>query len=110
MVRPWSPTDLGRSRAWELSSVTLTGDDRFQLRAWHGFTGDEDPPAKRKPDHGSFVLVVKLSGGRYRRRCFLTVAAAERAAHNAQAAGHDAQVFLAELKPLWRLAGGTVAS
>jgi hypothetical protein len=59
---------------------------------------------------GSFVLVVKLSGGRYRRRCFLTVAAAERAAHNAQAAGHDAQVFLAELKPLWRLAGGTVAS
>jgi hypothetical protein len=23
---------------------------------------------------GSFVLVVKLSGGKYRRRCFLTVA------------------------------------
>jgi hypothetical protein len=54
---------------------------------------------------GSFVLVVKLSGGKYRRRCFLTAAAAERAARNAQDAGHNATVFLAELKPLWRLAG-----
>jgi hypothetical protein len=37
----------------------------------------------------------------------LTAAAAERAARNAQAAGHNATVFLAELKPLWKLAGGT---
>jgi hypothetical protein len=59
---------------------------------------------------GSFVVVVKLRGGKYRRRCFLTVAAAERAAHNALAAGYDAEVYLAQLKPLWRLAGGTVAS
>ena len=59
---------------------------------------------------GTFVVVVKLSGGRYRRRAFLTVAAAERAARNAQAVGHRAEVFLAELKPLWRLTGGTVAS
>jgi hypothetical protein len=29
---------------------------------------------------GAFVLVVKVSGGRYRRRCFLTACSAERAA------------------------------
>jgi hypothetical protein len=63
-------------------------------------------------DHidGAFVVVVRITGGRYRRRCFLTVAAAERAARNAQAAGHDATVFLCEIRPLWRLAAGTVAS
>jgi hypothetical protein len=55
---------------------------------------------------GTFVLVVKLTGGKYRRRCFLTAASAERAARNATAAGHNAQVYLAELKPLWKLAGG----
>ena len=55
---------------------------------------------------GAFVLVVKVSGGKYRRRCFLTAASAERAARNAQDAGHSAVVFLAELKPLWRVKGG----
>jgi hypothetical protein len=54
---------------------------------------------------GCFVVCVKTSGGRYRRRCFLSAASAEKAARNAQAAGHNAVVFLAELKPLWRLAG-----
>jgi hypothetical protein len=58
---------------------------------------------------GCFVVVVWVSGGKYRRRCFLTVAAAERAARNAQDAGHTAEVFLAELRPLWRLACGSVA-
>jgi hypothetical protein len=33
-----------------------------------------------------------------------------RAAYNAIEAGHNAEVFLAELRPLWRLIGGTVAS
>jgi hypothetical protein len=59
---------------------------------------------------GSFVLVVKVTGGKYRRRCFLTAASAQRAARNAQAAGHNATIYLAELKPLWKLAGGTAAS
>jgi len=54
---------------------------------------------------GAFVLVVRVTGGKYRRRCFLTAASAERAARNAIEAGHNATVFLAELKPLWRLAG-----
>ena len=55
---------------------------------------------------GTFVLVVKVTGGKYRRRCFLSAASAEKAARNALEAGHDATVFLAELKPLWRLTGG----
>jgi hypothetical protein len=57
---------------------------------------------------GTFV-VVATTGGKYRRRCFLTAAAAEGAATNALATGHDAKVFLAELKPLWRLSGGEVS-
>jgi hypothetical protein len=48
---------------------------------------------------GTFVLVVKVTG-KYRRRCFLSAASAERAARNALEAGHNAEVFLAELKPL----------
>jgi hypothetical protein len=59
---------------------------------------------------GTFVLVVRTTDDRYRRRCFLSAGSAERAARNAQAAGHNAEVYLAELKPLWRLTGGTVAS
>lgn len=55
---------------------------------------------------GTFVVVVEATGGRYRRRCFLTAAAAERSATNALANGHNAKVYLAELRPLWRLIGG----
>jgi hypothetical protein len=55
---------------------------------------------------GTFVLVVKVTGGKYRRRCFLTAAAAERAARRALDAGHTTYIYLAELKPLWRLTGG----
>jgi hypothetical protein len=55
---------------------------------------------------GTFVLVVKVTGGKYRRRCFLSAASAEKAARNALEAGHNATVYLAELKPLWKLAGG----
>jgi predicted metalloprotease len=39
--------------------LSLTGDDRYQLRLWHGFTGDEDPPASRKPDHGSSAAQIR---------------------------------------------------
>ena len=27
--------------------------DRTELREWHSYTGDEDPPSTRKPDHGT---------------------------------------------------------
>lgn len=56
---------------------------------------------------GTFVLVVKVSAGKYRRRCFLAAAAARKAARNAIEAGHNATVFLAELKPLWKLSAPT---
>ena len=46
--------------------LALTGDDRYQLRIWHGFTGDEDPPSSRKPDHGSSVAQIRwLERGLY---------------------------------------------
>lgn len=59
---------------------------------------------------GTFVLVVETAAGRYRRRCFLTAASAERAATRAREAGHSSKVYLAELRPLWRLDTGTGAA
>ena len=54
---------------------------------------------------GAFVMVVETTHGKYRRRVWLTLAAAERAAEKARDAGHDAVVMLAELKPLQRGVG-----
>lgn len=55
---------------------------------------------------GAFVLVVKLPGEKYRRRCFLTAKAAEAAVRRAQSRGENAVVVLAELKPVYRVIGG----
>ncbi|MGH3484740.1 MAG: hypothetical protein ACRDPQ_16095 [Nocardioidaceae bacterium] len=55
---------------------------------------------------GAFVLVVHVTGGKYRRRCFLTAAAAEAAVQRATDRGEIATVYLAELKPLWKVRGG----
>ena len=55
---------------------------------------------------GTFVLVVKVTAGKYRRRCFLTAAAAETAARRATDRGESATVYLVELRPLWKLRGG----
>lgn len=54
---------------------------------------------------GTFVLVVKVTGGLYRRRCFMTAAAAQRACQRATSRGENATVWLAELKPLHRVIG-----
>ncbi len=62
--------------------------------------------ALAKAVDGTFVVVVEHSGAKYRRRAYLTVASAERSAANARAQGHNVTVYLAELRPLWRLAGG----
>jgi len=62
--------------------------------------------ALAKAVDGTFVVVVEHPGAKYRRRAFLTVASAERSAANARAKGHNVTVYLAELRPLWRLAGG----
>jgi hypothetical protein len=55
---------------------------------------------------GTFVVVVKVAGGKYRRRCFLSAASAEQAAHRALEAGHNATVYLAELKRFYELERG----
>ncbi|SEP60997.1 neutral zinc metallopeptidase [Microlunatus flavus] len=34
-------------------SLHVSGKDRAELKSWHSYTGDEDPPDDRKPDHGS---------------------------------------------------------
>ena len=33
--------------------LDVTAKDRAELKAWHSYTGDEDPPKGRKPDHGT---------------------------------------------------------
>jgi uncharacterized protein len=40
-------------------SIGLSSYDRYQLRVWHSFTGDEDPPKARKPDHGSSAAQIR---------------------------------------------------
>jgi predicted metalloprotease len=40
-------------------SIRLSSNDRYQLRVWHTYTGDEDPPAGRKPDHGSSAAQIR---------------------------------------------------
>lgn len=57
---------------------------------------------------GAFVVVVEVSGEpvQYRRRPYLSAAAAERAARRALARGQNSRVYMAELKPLYRLVGG----
>ena len=35
------------------ADLDVSAKDRRELKAWHSYTGDEDPPSSRKPDHGS---------------------------------------------------------
>ena len=58
---------------------------------------------------GAFVVVVRVTGERYRRRCYLTAKAAESAARKATDRGETATVYMAQLKPLYRLRGGVDA-
>ena len=40
-------------------SIRLNEVDRDELRAWHSYTGDEDPPSSRRPDHGSSAAQIR---------------------------------------------------
>jgi predicted metalloprotease len=40
-------------------SIGLTAADRDELRMWHSYTGDEDPPRSRRPDHGSSAAQIR---------------------------------------------------
>lgn len=56
---------------------------------------------------GAFVLLVRITPStRYRRRVYLSAAAAERAVRAAQGRGEAATVYLCELTPLHRVVGG----
>ncbi|WP_425308747.1 hypothetical protein AADG42_08300 [Ammonicoccus fulvus] len=55
---------------------------------------------------GGFVAVVEVADGRYHRRVFLTLKAAEAAVRKARARGQSARIVLAELRPLY-IVGGT---
>lgn len=93
--------------------LTKTGpamnrDSRYtgQAARWRGVQPVEPLDELASVVNGTFVLVVEVADGQYRRRCFLSARAAERAARNATEAGHDAKVYLAELRPLWQLVAG----
>lgn len=49
---------------------------------------------------GALVLLVRTEAGRYRRRVFLTIASAQRAADRATEAGHAAEIVLCALAPV----------
>jgi hypothetical protein len=34
-------------------ALGISSQDRREIRQWHSFTGDEDPPSSRQPDHGT---------------------------------------------------------
>ncbi len=55
---------------------------------------------------GAFVVIVKITAGTYKRRCYFTVEAAQDAVKRANARGENATIFMAELKPLYRVEGG----
>jgi hypothetical protein len=40
-------------------SIRLKPADLEELRMWHSYTGDEDPPASRRPDHGTSAAQIR---------------------------------------------------
>jgi predicted metalloprotease len=40
-------------------SIQFNANDRSELRMWHSYTGDEDPPSSRKPDHGTSAAQIR---------------------------------------------------
>ncbi len=77
-----------------------TGPTAENLDSSHG-----TPNERQKHDHtrqvrGCLVLVVETPSGKYRRRTFLTLAAAERACRRAEESGHVASVMVARLEPV----------
>jgi predicted metalloprotease len=40
-------------------SIRLDAVDREELQMWYSYTGDEDPPSSRSPDHGSSAAQIR---------------------------------------------------
>jgi hypothetical protein len=96
VVRLLDRNDERRPRREAAFNVNSNGDD-LSLTALDDIARHVD---------GTFVVVVQTTGGRHRRRCFLTAASAERAAERALDRGENVTVYMAQLKPLWKLQGG----
>lgn len=99
--RPGRQTEATPTTTQDASSVTNSADGNRVIEIT---TSDADATAQHVD--GVFVVVVEVPTGRYRRRVYLTAKSAERSARNAAAAGRNARVYLAELKPLHWLGGG----
>lgn len=41
------------------ATLELSARDRRELRVWHGYTGDEDPPTGRPADHGTSQAQIR---------------------------------------------------
>ncbi len=88
--------DNDRGRPGERAASKLSNGDQSTLTALDDIARHVD---------GTFVVVVKVTGDKYLRRCYLSSKAAENAAKRATDRGETATVYLAELKPLWKLRG-----
>ncbi len=86
--------DEGRPGQGDQSSSSYTNNshDTTIQNAGHG--------GAQQQVRGTFVVVVESPVGRYRRRCYLSLASAERAADKAEAAGHLVEVLLCRLEPV----------
>jgi hypothetical protein len=79
----------------ENSGAKLIDNATPHLRQKHDRTADH-----RQRVQGCLVLFVETTDGRYRRRPFLTLAAADRACRRAEQSGHVASVVVARLEPV----------
>jgi hypothetical protein len=98
-----SPDETGRGRP-QATSTHPDGDETLNADLILVSPADNRDELVRVID-GTFVVVVKVTGGRYRRRCFLSLRAAQDAARRAQQHGETAAVVMAELRPLWLVSG-----
>lgn len=40
-------------------AIDFSSNDLAEIREWHSYTGDEDPPESRKPDHGTSKAQIR---------------------------------------------------
>lgn len=81
----------------EVIAATDTSMTPEQSRILHNWIADVNcVPAERL----AYVAVVEVAEGKYRRRTYLTLAAAQRAVERAEARGVAASVTLCELVPV----------
>lgn len=92
-MRPGWTTEAHASRVGENSKLTSNSTPLRELPL-------SDAQAAVETVSGLFAVVVTTSEGRYRRRVWLTLAPAQRAAERAVEAGHVATVVLCRLEPI----------